>query len=434
MKRGRRKGSGYVILRGGIWEARWTVAGKRYSRTTGETDRRKAEARLAEFVAPFRSRDAAETLRALARRVRLAAAGGGSVALAHLWELYDGALARRPVSSTQSRLEQSRLAVFVDWVARNAPAVRTMAEVSPDVAQGFLRFARSRFAPGTFNAYRALLSRVWSILAESAAIDGNPWRSVLALPPDPRPRREMTLAELSAVLGSVSGEMRVLFALGVYTGLRLGDCALLDWGAVDLGRGFIQVAPRKTRRHGTVARIPIPGPLAAVLAETPPARRSGAVVPGLAAIYGTTRMERALRAVFARAGISTTVPGVGRKADGSPRLASVVGFHSLRHTYVSLCANSGVPLAVVQSIVGHTRAAMTAHYFHVSDSALAGAAAALPDVTARAPSSPAPPSTVATAAAVLDRFRAACAALAAAGLSPDEWRAARAAFASVVPG
>lgn len=434
MKRHRRKGAGSLILRGAIWEARWTVNGRRYTRTTGETDRRKAERRLAEFVAPFQLRNDAETLRALAFRIRSASTGGGSVPLSHMAELFAGSLSRRPVSAKRLRLEATRLAAFVDWTARNAPAARTMADITPDLAQGFMRDIRARVSSDTFNGYRNLLARVWSALADAAALDRNPWREIARLPPDAHPRREMTVAELAAVLGSLSGEMRLLFALGVYTGARLGDCALLDWGAVDLARGFIQFRPRKTRRFGTVARVPIPRALAALLEETPADSRTGPVLPSLAADYAAGRLWRAVRGVFLRSGIKTMSPGVGRNKDGSPRLASDVGFHSLRHTYVSLCANAGVPLAVVQGIVGHASASMTAHYFHVSDSALAGAAAALPDVTARAPSSPAPPSTVATPAAVLDRFRAACAALAAAGLSPDEWRAARAAFASVVPG
>ena len=53
----------------------------------------------------------------------------------------------------------------------------------------------------------------------------------------------------------------------------------------------------------------------------------------------------------------------------------------MRHTFVSLSANAGTPLAVVQSIVGHSNPAMTRHYFHESAEALQSAVAALPDVT-----------------------------------------------------
>jgi hypothetical protein len=57
-----------------------------------------------------------------------------------------------------------------------------------------------------------------------------------------------------------------------------------------------------------------------------------------------------------------------------------VGFHSLRHTFVSMAGNAGVPLSIVQRIVGHTKPSMTGRYFHESDAALSGVVAALPDV------------------------------------------------------
>ena len=57
-----------------------------------------------------------------------------------------------------------------------------------------------------------------------------------------------------------------------------------------------------------------------------------------------------------------------------------VGFHSLRHTFVSISANAGIPLAFVQAIVGHSNPAMTAHYYHKDENALKSATAAIPDV------------------------------------------------------
>ena len=80
--------------------------------------------------------------------------------------------------------------------------------------------------------------------------------------------------------------------------------------------------------------------------------------------------------VFKAAGIKTDADG----ADGH-RKRALVSFHSLRHTFVSLAANAGVPFAVVQAIVGHSTADMTRHYFHESETALVSAVAALPSVT-----------------------------------------------------
>jgi len=57
-----------------------------------------------------------------------------------------------------------------------------------------------------------------------------------------------------------------------------------------------------------------------------------------------------------------------------------VGFHSLRHTFVLLCRERNAPLAVVESIVGHSNPAMTRHYTHVGELAASQAVAALPSV------------------------------------------------------
>ena len=44
--------------------------------------------------------------------------------------------------------------------------------------------------------------------------------------------------------------------------------------------------------------------------------------------------------------------------------------HSFRHTFVTRAIEAGVPPHVVQAIVGHSSAAMTEHYTHLSDKAV----------------------------------------------------------------
>ena len=60
------------------------------------------------------------------------------------------------------------------------------------------------------------------------------------------------------------------------------------------------------------------------------------------------------------------------------RNPNLYSLHSFRHTFVSFCANAGVPLDVVASIVGHGSTAMTRHYAHISDAAKDRAIQALP--------------------------------------------------------
>ena len=56
-------------------------------------------------------------------------------------------------------------------------------------------------------------------------------------------------------------------------------------------------------------------------------------------------------------GIQTT-----RKPEGRTRAISVKDLHSCRHTFCYYAGLAGIPLAVVQSIVGHMTPSMTAHY------------------------------------------------------------------------
>lgn len=408
---GRAKGTGSLQKHGRVWRAVWTVDGVTYRRSTGTGDKKAAARILAALVEPYLTKrearkeaaaakraqreglgEAAAVLEARAREKR-ERAGRMIVPLSGAWEAFNGSLTRRAVSRDVNRIYESRWGIFAAWMERNRPTARALADVDADTARAFMREIRAKSSPKTFNDYRALLSQVWRVLDADAGLEGfNPWREIAPLEKETHTRRELTAEELARVVGPLEGEWRTLFALGIYTGLRLGDCLALTWGAVDLVRGFIQWTPHKTKAHGTVVRIPLFPALASILAETPAAKRRGLIVPGLAADYArcTPPFCRRIKSLFEAAGIETQADGAkGRKA-------VEVGFHSLRHTFVSLCANAGVPLHIVQAIVGHSNAAMTAHYFHVSDDALRGAVAALPDVFAPAPVAalPAPAETV----------------------------------------
>ena len=86
-------------------------------------------------------------------------------------------------------------------------------------------------------------------------------------------------------------------------------------------------------------------------------------------------IQRDAQKVFEHIGlkINKDIDGMQRKLK-----ASQYSLHSFRHTFVSFCANSGVPLVIVQSIVGHGSPAMTRHYAHISPEASQKAVASLP--------------------------------------------------------
>lgn len=209
----------------------------------------------------------------------------------------------------------------------------------------------------------------------SNKVGANPWGEIQRRRLAPQTHRELTVEELRKVCAAATGEMRTLFAIGLYSGLRLADAATLDWGKVDLTRKVIQRVPRKTaRRTGKPVQVPLHKTLAAMLAETPQAARQGPVLPETCARYaaGRERVSKLIQEHFRSCGIQTAGVGTGMRA------SVTVGFHSLRHTFVSLCRDAGAPLTVVEAIIGHSSPAMTRHYTHTGEAAARSAIALLP--------------------------------------------------------
>jgi len=101
------------------------------------------------------------------------------------------------------------------------------------------------------------------------------------------------------------------------------------------------------------------------------------VCPALASQYidNPSKISRDFSAVLDRLGIKRE-----KKVAGRSRPHVFKDLHSLRHTFVYLAAESGIPLAVVQGIVGHTSQKMTQHYAnHATDKAKIEAMKKLPD-------------------------------------------------------
>ena len=230
----------------------------------------------------------------------------------------------------------------------------------------------------------------WKTFVADGRAAENPWTAIERKEKDTHTKCELTAEQLDALFHATSGEMRTLFFIGIYTGLRLKDCTLLKWDTVDLAGGFIRTVPIKTKRHGIAVSIPILPPLAEALRAAGVdgrAEAGGYVMPELAELSqqsGGKYISNRIKTVFKHAGITTTA-----EAEGRSRKVTDYGFHSLRHTFVSMAARAGIRQAVVQSIVGHTNAAMTAHYTHTNEADLRAAMAAFPAIVAGAAESPA---------------------------------------------
>lgn len=371
----RRRGS-LQLEKNGIWTARVRVDGRTVCRSTGTAQRSEAEESLARLV----------IIAECGRRRTIEKS-----ALLKAWPRYEASAVAARLAPASRKTKYRVWLHFSVWMHKTHPDVREPQEVTRSMAEEYLTFFQGGHAPVTCNLRICYLREMFRfMLGEDGMANSNPWEGVRLRANDGYTRRELSLDEVRRLLAvsEVCGrEWRMLFSLAVYTGMRLGDCCCLTWEAVNLSSSIIQIVPRKTRRYLSARPVTIPlhPELVGMLKETPPELRNGFVISSIAQDFTQRRwvVSRKLDRIFAKAGIKTSVMLEGRE-----RRTPSATFHSLRHTFVSIAVNAGVPLATVQSIVGHTSTAMTRHYYHPNEIALRQAVNAIPPIVSGVASPP----------------------------------------------
>ena len=370
---------GSLIKRGSIWYVVYRHAGRQHWKSTGEKSKPAAREFLATTIAPLNSGDKARALRAAAADAENEVRHDRAAALriADIWDEFSTSAAR--TDTAPSTLYKYRLIIqrMADWFAQNLPKIRSAADVSPIEAGEYARWLLDQIGQSTFNLHIIVLRSAWKTLTRNHGFTENPWHSISLRRSQSVCRREFTVAELNRIIEAADGETRTLIALGLYTGMRLGDCATLQWSECDLAAGMIRRRPQKTRRHtNKVLQIPIhSGLLAALQAQI--GKDDRYVLPSIQKAY-PNNLNYHLRRVLDRAGIQR----ITRKCEpGRVRNSSIASFHSLRHTFVSLCAaNPAIQSSWVQTIVGHSSPAMTAHYTHIGADSARRAIDSLPTI------------------------------------------------------
>jgi integrase len=389
------KSPGSLVVRGSNFYCFWRHKGKAICKAlrdengaaiTTRPEAEKAKARLMQIVAAEKE---VKSLQQIAHAiddkqreiVTLQDAQSKPLTLTQAWTTFCSPTSGRNTCGKSSLREyESKWAMFQTWMQENHASVTALRDVTPGLAKAYLdSLIKREVSPATYNGHLNVLRYIFKTLKDAARLADNVWLKYKPLEVLTQGRRDLTVDELRQVCGKATGEMKALFCIGTYTGLRLGDCATLKWNEVDLARGQIRRVPRKTARRKPVAIvIPIHPVLRDMLAEIPAKERGEYVNPVTAQTYlngKRTAVTNAIQKHFADCGIETT-----HERENGVRAVVDVGFHSLRHTFVSMCREAGAPLSTVESLVGHHSPALTRHYTHTSIEASTSAVALLPAV------------------------------------------------------
>ena len=309
------------------------------------------------------------------------------------WRLYEVHPDRAmPHTVSEQNAYRSTFDEFVQFVSKPFPGRKKhtiaggIAEVSPQVCEEFSSYLKTTsLAVDTHNRKIKRLRKIFDCLKEYFAGE-NPFRSKALLRSEREERgtvvhRQAFTKEqeeqLIAVLSDDDpkhkimnkDEIRVLYVIGRFTGQRLKDCVLLQWQNIDMSNRRLWVKQFKTGKEVT---IPMAPELYTALIEAKKWRTDQYVTPKTATRYNKTNAEgknvgnnlvnldvlRVIRWI----GLEPSVDVPGRK-----KKMTVYGFHSLRHSFASFCAEAGVPKAVLLSILGTDSEIADKYYTHVGD-------------------------------------------------------------------
>jgi integrase len=173
--------------------------------------------------------------------------------------------------------------------------------------------------------------------------------------------RWLSASELRALQDATPRGWWTLFATLVFTGLRVGEAQGLRGGDVRIRERRISVreGERTLKTAGSARDVPIPEPLAAILAA-----HFAQVDIGPADLVFQARLNdyQSARRAFQRACEKAKLHGVT--------------LHDLRHTFGVHCAQAGVPIVRLQKLLGHATPHMTLRYMgHAPESYFAEDAA-----------------------------------------------------------
>jgi integrase len=362
---------------------RYQVNGQRKAVSLKTKNIKEALAKARDMV-PIVKATATEVISAHVKHARGLAMRSRSLELQDAWKVYEGHPERAtPATVSEQDSYRSTFQEFVDAIDGKKLQV---GDITPAHAERYARYMRDRsIAVDTHNRKVRRIRKVFEVLREYRGTD-NPFASRTLFRKEreeqgsvpqrgafSREQEEELLKALQDPHRKVMNkpEIRVIYHLGMFTGQRLKDCVMLTWDRVDLNRRRIWVKQYKTGREVT---IPLAEKLLDALREAQTWKQDQFVCPQVAERYskldakgkntGNNLVNIDVLRVIKWIGLepSVDVPGRDKKV-------TIYGFHSLRHSFVSHCAEAGVPQAVVVSIVGANSEVVAKHYTHVGDDA-----------------------------------------------------------------
>jgi integrase len=308
---------------------------------------------------------------------------------------YRGRTARGLEESTRREYEISgRLHVLPLPIAR----LRLRDLGAPDVRDWLGQLERRGASPITIRKAKAALSVMLACAVEDGDLSSNPAAGVRYVPTEQAKRehpkvkrRQLTAADVVAILNAMPEEWRAAFTLLAQSGMRIGELLGLTWGNVHLGDDpHIMVAEqvyagkrKKLKTDASHGSVPLSASMAAWLTTLRPEDVEPRT-PVFASATGTPLnyhnvYTRVLRPALEKSGLAVqtgtvTVRKRGKDVEEPVYDYQGIAFHAFRKACGSLLLAHGKSLKQVQGWLRHSQLTTTMNvYIHQVDDGLGSA-------------------------------------------------------------
>lgn len=232
---------------------------------------------------------------------------------------------------------------------------------------------------GNVNTYLKVIRTALSLAVKKNLLTRSPAIGVDKLDQhDKHQRLPFSIPALKKILEVASDEWRTMIFNGLYTGLRLSDCANLTAANLDLLKAEYTLTEKKT---GKTRIIEIAKPLLRHLEELDLGDDPAA--PLCPNLYGKTQgwLSNQFYDLLSSVGLVPVRNHQSKKKGRDVRRTqSALTFHSLRHTATSLLKNAGVSDSIARDIIGHESVAVSRQYTHIETGTRRAALDKMPDI------------------------------------------------------
>lgn len=246
----------------------------------------------------------------------------------------------------------------------NQNNVRRIMQINLVFVEEFVEHKRSgRTGNVTINRLLEILRHMMNRAVDVEIIKHSPLARLKMLPATRRREtRSLSKEEIIAIRGKFPTPEREFCLLGIYAGLRRAEIVWLEWSNIDFQRRTISIEskPEFTPKGLRKRIIPVHPVLFAALRALPRHQRfvfdKGANIP----LFYPNMWYKRIVPLFQAHEIENA------------------NLHTLRHTFVTLLANTGRPMGIARILAGHQDIKTTMQYYHSSDKQLREAINMLP--------------------------------------------------------